>query len=428
MFVRRDTRRLVAELPRHNPWPGDLPAIMMDDRWRTNQHTLLCREDAAMVRATWCVLAMLVLALPASAQDAKPKMANNAILVGWDGAHRDHVKALLKDGKLPNLQKLISAGALVDINVTSGATDTKAGWSQILTGYRPEVTGVYSNGRFRDIPAEYSIFARLRAQYGADQIATVATIGKKSHCGEIDAPFKRPYDPAKEPAAQPAKKKKARQQAAQAAPPKKARKQAAQPGAKKNLNRGKVVEENGKTFLVFDGSPYHSMSKNADVWRFGLTRDEAVGDEALAMLDKFGRKPFFFFVHFAEVDHSGHRHGEPSKEYDEAVISGDKQLGRIVEKLSQLGVADKTLIYVTADHGFDVGKSGHGNAPLVFLGTNDKQVTRNGSRADIAPTILDRLGVNLAKLTPPLDGESLARPATKPAVNDVLPKRKRKAA
>ena len=38
---------------------------------------------------------------------------------------------------------------------------------------------------------------------------------------------------------------------------------------------------------------------------------------------------------------------------------------------------------------------------------------RGGTRADITPTILDRLGVDLGKITPPLDGESLAKPATK---------------
>jgi hypothetical protein len=351
--------------------------------------------------------------LPARAQDGtQPTMAKNAILLGWDGAHRDHVKALLKEGKLPNLQQLISEGTLVDVDVKSGATDTKAGWTQILTGYRPEVTGVYNNGRFRDVPAGYSVFERLRAQYGADKIATGAAIGKKGHCGEIDPPFKKPLtaveaEAAAKPAAKPGKKGKA----------------TGQPGFK-GQQRGQVVEENGQKFLVFEGSPYYTMHNNVDEWHFGLTEDEKVGAKALELLDKYGRKPFFFFVHCAEVDHSGHKHGEPSPEYNAAIISGDKQLGRIVEKLKQLGVYDKTLIYVTADHGFDVGGKGHGNAPYVFLGTNDKQVMRGGARADITPTILDRLGVDLAKLTPPLDGETLAKPATKTAQDEHLVKQR----
>jgi predicted AlkP superfamily pyrophosphatase or phosphodiesterase len=363
-------------------------------------------------KSIWAALFCFV-ALPAWAQEAaKSAMPNNAVLVGWDGAHRDHIKALLKEGRLPNLRKLVGEGMLVDIEVTSGATDTKAGWSQILTGYRPEVTGVYSNGRFRDIPAGYSVFERLRAQYGADKIATVAVIGKQWHCGEIDAPFKRPYDPAKDdPAAQPAKKGKGQKK---------------QPGAK-GQNRGRVVEEGGAKYVVFGGSPYYTMHNNVDQWRFGLTQDDKVGDTALEMLDKYGKRALFFFVHFAEVDHSGHRHGEKSKEYDDAIISGDQQLGRIVEKLKQLGVYDKTLLYVTADHGFDIDDTRHRQAPYVFLATNDKKVMRGGSRADITPTILDRLGVDLAKITPPLDGESLARPATKaPTKPDIVPKPRKK--
>jgi hypothetical protein len=372
------------------------------------------KGEVIMQRASLFLLLLGLVVLPAQAQDgAKPTMAKNAILLGWDGAHRDHVKALLKEGKLPNLQRLISEGTLVDVDVKSGATDTKAGWTQILTGYRPQVTGVYNNSRFRDVPAGYSIFERLRARFGAEQIATGVAIGKKGHCGEIDAPFKKPLTAAEaEAAAKPAVKQ-----------GKKKAKAAGQTRLKAR-QRGQVVEENGQKFLVFEGSPYYTMHNHVDEWHFGLTLDDKVGDKALELLDKYGRKPFFFFVHCAEVDHSGHKHGEPSEEYNNAIVSGDKQLGRIVEKLKQLGVYDKTLIYVTADHGFNVGAKGHGNAPYVFLGTNDKQVMRGGTRADITPTILDRLGVDPAKITPPLDGETLAKPATKTVEDEHLVKAK----
>ena len=175
-----------------------------------------------------------------------------------------------------------------------------------------------------------------------------------------------------------------------------------------------MVEEGGVKYLVFEGSPYHTMHKSTDEWRFWLGADEKVGDKALEMLDKYGKKPFFFFVHFGDVDHMGHKYGEPSPQYNDAIISGDRQLGRIMEKLKQLGVDGKTLIYVTADHGFNIGQKHHEYAPYVFLATNDKQVIRGGTRADIAPTILDRLGVDLSKIEPKLDGEPLTKPALKP--------------
>lgn len=373
------------------------------------------------MRKLFVVLALVaLLAPPLGAADTPATMSNNVILMGWDGAHRDHVKSLLKEGKLPNLQKLVDEGILVDIDVTSGATDTKAGWTQILTGYRPEVTGVYNNSRYRDVPAGYSIFERLRAAFGADRIATVAVIGKRAHCGEVNPPFKKPYEETGAASeAQPPPKPKPKAKVKGEAKPKgeaKAKKPGvkAKAGAKKAQPLGHVVEEGGKKYLVFEGSPYYTMHKNVDEWHFGLMKDEAVGDKTLELLDRYGKKPFFFFVHFAEVDHQGHQYGENSKEYDEAIISGDRQLGRIVEKLRQLGVYEKTLIYVTADHGFDLGAKSHRAAPFIFLATNDKKVIRGGSRADITPTILARLGVDVASINPPLDGEPLLAPAKKP--------------
>jgi hypothetical protein len=351
----------------------------------------------------WLVALGPIWAAAAMGADTTPAdLPQNIILMGWDGCHRDHVKALLKEDKLPNTKKLIAEGALVDVDVTSGATDTKAGWTQILTGYRPEVTGVYSNGRFHDVPAGLSVFERLKAHFGAEKFAAIAVIGKRQHCGEINPPSKKPLDEAKGADEKQGKKAK--------------KAEPLDPGATAGgkLPQGEVVEENGKKFLVFGGSPYYTMHKACDEWLFGLTEDSRVGDKALEMLDKYKAKPFFFFVHLAEVDHSGHKFGEPSKEYNDAVISGDTQLGRLVEKLKALGLYEKTKIYVVADHGFNVGAKGHPYAPFVFVATNDKKVMRDGTRADIAPTVLDRFGLDLAKFEPKIDGEPLSKPAVKP--------------
>lgn len=92
----------------------------------------------------------------------------NIILFGWDGAQRAHVHECLERGELPTLKKLGQEGGLVDIDVITGATDTKAGWTQILAGYHPEITGVYSNGRYRDVPEGLSVFERLKKHFGPD--------------------------------------------------------------------------------------------------------------------------------------------------------------------------------------------------------------------------------------------------------------------
>jgi len=74
-------------------------------------------------------------------KDEKPR---NIILIGWDAAQRNHMKECLDRGELPNIKKLSSEGTLVAIDILR-VTDTKSGWSQILTGYEPEITGVFSN-------------------------------------------------------------------------------------------------------------------------------------------------------------------------------------------------------------------------------------------------------------------------------------------
>ena len=111
-----------------------------------------------MRRVLLCLMFVALSVAPVLAQ-GPPK---NVILFGWDGAQRNHVNECLERGELPTLKQLNEEGGLVAVDVITGATDTKAGWSQILTGYHPEVTGVYSNGKFQDIPEGLSIFERLK--------------------------------------------------------------------------------------------------------------------------------------------------------------------------------------------------------------------------------------------------------------------------
>ena len=393
------------------------------------------------MRFLTCCLATLTLflALPcAAAEQGRQGPPRNVILFGWDGAQRAHVQECLQRGELPTLKQLSEEGALVNIDVITGATDTKAGWTQILTGYHPQVTGVYNNGQFRDVPQGLSVFERLKAQFGPDFVCA-AVIGKREHCGEIREPFKRKLTDEEaarieeemqqqqerrrqqrrtaqsgqaKPAAAPAPAQPGTQARAGAGRRAAAGKPA-QPGAGRQVI-GRIVEENGEKYLVFEGSPYYTMHQACDVWEYGLMEDEKVGTRALELLEKYKDKPFFFFVHFASVDHDGHRYGENSKEYNDALISNDEWTGKIIAKLKELGLYDQTLVYVTADHGFDEGKTSHAYAPYIFLGTNDPLVRRDGMRQDIAPTILARFGVDLSGLQPPLDGEPLTQPATKP--------------
>jgi formylglycine-generating enzyme required for sulfatase activity len=342
---------------------------------------------------TWLLTLALALGMPAitSAQQAA-KQPTNIILIGWDGAQLNHVSECLSRKELPNLQKLIDQGTFIQITI-EGTTDTKAGWSQILTGYYPEFTGVFSNDLYQPIPKGLSIFERLEEHFGADNFVTVAVIGKKTHCGEIDPPKKIRVGTDDE--------KKV---------------------ADANNPEGEIVEEDGVKYRVIPGSPYFNMYTALDVWEFGLMQDEKVGTRAMELLEKYKDKPFFFFVNFAEVDDAGHKYGENSNEYNDALISNDLWTGKIMDKVKELGLADKTQFYVTSDHGFDEGGKGHIFAPYVFLATNNRKVSRIGRRQDIAPTILEAFGLDLSKVEPSLDGISLTEPDNRPPAKIRPPK------
>ena len=155
--------------------------------------------------------------------------------------------------------------------------------------------------------------------------------------------------------------------------------------------------------------PYYNAGQAADVFQNGLGDDRMVAEKAKALLEEYKDKPFFFFLQFAAPDRNGHAFGENSQEYNNALISCDKLTGEVIQELKGLRLYDKTIIYVTADHGFDEGQKGHGYAPYVFMATNDPRRIRQGYQSDVTPTILDRFGVDLKKIEPPLDGEPLTK-------------------
>jgi predicted AlkP superfamily pyrophosphatase or phosphodiesterase len=128
------------------------------------------------------------------------------------------------------------------------------------------------------------------------------------------------------------------------------------------------------------------------------------------MIDKFGPKGrFFLFLHFGDVDVNGHKYGEGSREYNDALVTLDTWLGRMVAQLKTDGLYDHTAVYITADHGFDVGTTHHSKATHIFLASNDAQVTSAGEQRDITPTVLQAMGVDIGKITPTLPGKSLRK-------------------
>jgi predicted AlkP superfamily pyrophosphatase or phosphodiesterase len=296
------------------------------------------------------VFVAVLLAASAFKPQTRPEQ-RNAILISWDGALREHVRGNLEKGKLPNLARLAREGALVDIEVTGHPTDTKPGHAQLLTGYDPNITGVYSNGNFGPIPRGYSIFERLQQVFGKDSVATIMLTGKAANLGS------------------------------------------------QSPDSGAASE------------PFFLVRQGITVWDGDRIRPaRMIGEKAVQYIDRYaGKGRFLLFVHFPDIDVAGHTYGEDSSNYDRALDECDAWLGKIMAQLKNKGVADRTLLYVTADHGFDKGSKRHTAATHIFLATNDAKVRTYGEQRDIAPTVLSAMGVDLSKITPRLPGKVLAK-------------------
>lgn len=296
------------------------------------------------------VFVLLLWALPAQAFDGKtPPADRNAILISWDGALREHVRADLAAGKLPNLARLVKTGSLIDVDVTGHITDTKAGHAQMLSGYGPETTGVYSDSDFAPIPVGLSVFERLHKAFPA--MTTIMLTGKDHNLGSKAPGF------------------------------------------------------------LSAGEPFFYSRAGITVWEGDKMRPAAeVGDKAVRTVHDVAKKGrFFLFIHFADPDLAAHRDGENAPTYDQALMECDRWLGKILDELAAQGIDGRTVVYVSADHGFDVGAKTHRNAPHIILASSDPTISGPGQQRDIAPTVLRALGVDLSTVQPPLPGKSLAK-------------------
>ena len=152
---------------------------------------------------------------------------------------------------------------------------------------------------------------------------------------------------------------------------------------------------------------------------------------------------FFAFVHFYDL-HGPYLLPEPwlsrfgEDVYDGELAYTDDLIGRLWKGLQKLGLADRTALIVTADHGEGLGDHGerhHGfflynstiNIPLIVrlpAGASGGTRVQNVARlTDIAPTVCSLLGVPLLptfqghSLMPEVEGKTLS---PEPAYSETL--------
>jgi predicted AlkP superfamily pyrophosphatase or phosphodiesterase len=79
---------------------------------------------------------------------------------------------------------------------------------------------------------------------------------------------------------------------------------------------------------------------------------DARADQVLAWLDlPPAQRPTFVSLYFEQVDVAGHSYGPDSLQVDEAMVTVDAALGRLVAGLQQRNVLDTTNLVVVSDHG-----------------------------------------------------------------------------
>jgi len=139
---------------------------------------------------------------------------------------------------------------------------------------------------------------------------------------------------------------------------------------------------------------------------------DEVCESTIAWLRDHAAQPFFVWVHLFDP-HFPYAPPQPFRRgglhpYDGEIAFVDEQVGRLVAALDALGLRDKTLVVLTADHGEGLWEHGEElhtvfvydttlAVPLIFrcpgLIPPGRTVTSQVRTIDIAPTILELLGL-----------------------------------
>jgi arylsulfatase A-like enzyme/Flp pilus assembly protein TadD len=284
----------------------------------------------------------------------------NVLLVTLDTTRADRLGCYgYLGGRTPNLDALAAAGVLFR-NVYAQVPLTLPSHCSIMTGTTPLAHGVHNNGSYVLAPDRTTLAERLKTR-GFRTAAFVASFSVDSRFG---------------------------------------------------LDQG---------FDLYDDSFEVGMP-------FKPLNSERPADEVAALfsswIDGTGPVPFFAWVHFFDP-HLPYRPPAPynrefaSNPYDGEIAFMDEAIGRVVGKLREKGLLERTLIVLAGDHGEAFGEkveTGHGvflydgtlKVPLILHYPAHlpagKTVPSRVRLTDILPTVLD-----LAGLQAPdgIDGESL---------------------
>ena len=325
----------------------------------------------------WLLAAGLAQGCSESAPDGAGRPANvpaarpNVVLICLDTTRADHLGAYgHPDDPTPRIDELAEGGVLFE-QCACPVPLTLPSHASLFTGTYPLVHGVRDNGGFR-LADESETLAEALARAGYATAAQVAVflLNRESGMEQGFATYRDTSDAA--------------------------------PGG--------------------DGGPQVLDELTADV----------VAEGALRALRETAGRPFFLFVHFFDA-HAPYqppagyaeRFGRPGRDESESAYLGelafiDEQVGRILDELAAQGLAESTLVALTADHGESFGEHQEiGHSYFVYDATTrvplilrlpgklpaGRRVPAQVRNIDLAPTILELCGV---EPLPRAQGTSLA--------------------
>ena len=146
---------------------------------------------------------------------------------------------------------------------------------------------------------------------------------------------------------------------------------------------------------------------------------EDVSRRGMAWLTQNGSQPFFLFLHYYDPHYPYDPPSPYPPTYDGELAYTDVWVGKVIDKLRELGLYDNTLVVLAGDHGEGLSERGekeHGfliyqntvHVPLIVRapgGPRDSRVNDNASLVDIVPTVLGLTGL---AVPPQVEGADLS--------------------
>ena len=340
-------------------------------------------------RRIFALLLVAIVALGAPACREDPEARPNVLLITVDTLRPDRLGAYGYDRiRTPNIDRLAAEGALFE-NVITDTPWTTPSMSSVMTGTYATVHGFKSTNANR-LAQENVTLAEVLGEAGYTTAAVVGSFPLDA-VFQLDQGFDHYDDDFTTPIW-------------------------VMPG-----HEFEHIES--EFFESPDRQRFFILSKALNDSR---REDAEVTDAALAWLSEERVDPFFLWVHyFGPHEKPDWRVIEERRElrrirmYDPDTETADREVGRLVEALEGLGLAESTLVVFHSDHGESLGEHGlvgHGqllNAasmriPLIMRyparierGVRVAELARN---VDVFPTVLDVVGIAGDR---ELSGESL---------------------